>query len=117
MRNLSAELSHTKNRSNYLALRTVCNRVTFQSASSPYIKITMDTNLMIQRDQVFDGCRWFKSRDDDDEDQNNLDVHQDRMVRFPFDVVKVSFGDIEDDLPYWWHELIRSKLVKITTTM
>jgi hypothetical protein len=73
----------------------------------------MDTNLMIQRDNLPDEGRWFKSRkeDEDDENQNNLDTCQDRMVRFPFDVVKVSFGDIEDDLPYWWHELIRSKLV------
>ncbi|KAI8583476.1 hypothetical protein K450DRAFT_277066, partial [Umbelopsis ramanniana AG] len=94
-------------------LRTVCNRVTFQSTSSPYIKITMDTNLMIHRDQLPDGGRWFKTRDDDgDEDQNNLDNCQDGMIRFPFDVVKVSFGDTEDDLPYWWHELIRSKLLQ-----
>ncbi|KAH8554257.1 VTC domain-containing protein [Umbelopsis sp. PMI_123] len=91
--------------------RTVCNRVTFQSAGSPFIKITIDANLMIQRDQSLDGSRWFQSREDGD-DQNIKNSNQESMVRFPFDVIKVSFGDVDEDLPHWWHELIRTKLIQ-----
>jgi SPX domain protein involved in polyphosphate accumulation len=70
----------------------------------------MDANLMIQRDQSLDGSRWFQSREDGG-DQNIKNSNHESMVRFPFDVIKVSFGDVDEDLPHWWHELIRTKLV------
>jgi hypothetical protein len=36
----------------------------------------------------------------------------DNLVRFPFDVIKISIEEAEENMPHWWHELVQSKLVR-----
>lgn len=64
---------------------------------------------MIQREHLQDGNPWVMLVENEVEDP--LESRKDNVVRFPFDVVKISFGEGDEDLPHWWHELIRSKLV------
>ncbi|KAJ2958001.1 hypothetical protein NQZ79_g6381 [Umbelopsis isabellina] len=87
-------------------LQTVCDRVTFQSSTYPYIKITIDSNLKIQRECMKEGHSWQMMTD------NNSITDNDNFVHFPFDVIKISIEESEENMPHWWHELIQSKLLQ-----
>lgn len=94
-----------------LVLQMVCDRVTFQSSTYPYIKITIDSNLKIQRDGVKEGHIWQMMTGDDSGTDN------DNFVHFPFDVIKISIEESEESLPHWWHELVQSKLVRCCSSI